>query len=112
MGSANEKKICDLHKCFECNDVVLEFKKKKDLCKCFRCPKAYDLKHRPRDVHVLGNEYFLCITHVNEEENMPEIGNDVQEKMEKRKHVVSKHYFLKSFLYYIYNFKIFTHLVI
>lgn len=87
MDSGGGKNICTLHRCHDCKDEVLDIKKKKDLLKCFRCPKAYDRKHRPRDVHVLGNEYFLCIQHVNEEENIPELGKDIMEKMEKRKQV-------------------------
>ena len=84
MGDGVAKKICDRHKCFECKESILDYKLRQELSKCFRCPKAFDIRHRPRDVHVLGGEYFLCIKHVNEEENMPEIGNDVRAKMEKR----------------------------
>ena len=90
MDSENDKNICNLHRCFDCKEQVLDYKKKKDLHKCFRCPKAFDLKHRPRDVHVLGNEYFLCIRHVNEEEQLPELGKDIQEKMALRKQVWRK----------------------
>ena len=39
--------------------------------RCFRCPKAYHLKCRPRDLHNLSLGLFLCIAHVNEDFELP-----------------------------------------
>ena len=86
-GESDSNNICNLHFCNDCGEKCLQFQKRNSLCKCFRCPKAFDLKHRPRDVHILAGEYFLCIKHVNEDESVPELSKEVEEKIIKRNKV-------------------------
>ena len=52
--------------------------------RCFRCPTAYDIKHRPRDVHIMTDGLFLCIRHVQEEEELPELSPDLFRTLEIR----------------------------
>ncbi len=86
-GEHSSKNVCNLHRCCECAESCLQFHKRKSLWKCFRCPKAFDLKHRPRDVHIIAGEYFMCIKHVNEVEVVPEMGPEIKEKIMKRRKV-------------------------
>lgn len=76
--------VCKLHCCDNCGDVVTSPAKRKQLWRCFRCPKAFDVKHRPRDVHVLADGLFLCIRHTQEEEVWPEISKELLERLEKQ----------------------------
>lgn len=63
--------ICPLHVCAACGEVVSESSQRKTLVRCFRCPKAYHQKCRPRDVHNLGQGVFLCISHISENMELP-----------------------------------------
>ena len=62
-----------------CHESVSDLKKKDEkkkriiLWRCFRCPVSYDLKHRPKDVHVITDGLFLCIRHIQEDEELPEL---------------------------------------
>lgn len=77
-----DKFICKQHACDDCQENFVLPTKRKQLYRCFRCPKAYDAKHRPRDVHVLLNEIFLCIKHIQEDEIWPEMSAELKLKLE------------------------------
>jgi hypothetical protein len=81
--------ICKLHSCDSCGEVVTNPSKRNSLWRCFRCPKAFDSKHRPRDVHVLAEGLFLCIRHTQEEEVWPEMSKSLTEQLEKRNQQVT-----------------------
>lgn len=77
--------VCPLHTCHNCGKTppnIHEAKKRSRIWRCFRCPKAYDLLHRPRDVHVLASGLFLCIEHTLEEESWPEVPSELIERVE------------------------------
>lgn len=79
--------VCKLHSCDACGDVVINPSKRNTLWRCFRCPKAFDSKHRPRDVHVLAEGVFLCIRHTQEEEIWPEMSKSIVERLAQRNQV-------------------------
>jgi hypothetical protein len=79
--------VCPLHTCESCGETQTQAKKRSLMWRCLRCPKAYDLKHRPRDVHVLAAGIFLCIKHTLEEECWPELSEKLLERVKKRKPV-------------------------
>lgn len=56
--------------------------------KCFRCPKAFDTQHRPRDVHVLIDNLFLCIRHIQEDEVWPELSTELQNELDQLNKVI------------------------
>lgn len=63
--------MCSLHVCAVCGEIVTENGLRNTLVRCFRCPKAYHQKCRPRDVHNLGLGVFLCIGHISENLELP-----------------------------------------
>jgi hypothetical protein len=75
---------CKLHTCDTCGDTNTDPAKRKQLWRCFRCPKAFDSKHRPRDVHVLAEGLFLCIRHTQEEEVWPEISQQLLDRLQNK----------------------------
>jgi hypothetical protein len=93
LTSSDEDYVCKLHSCDSCGDVVTNPMKRQLLWRCFRCPKAFDSKHRPRDVHVLAEGLFLCIRHTQEEEVWPDMPKKLADRLEQRNQVT----FLFSF---------------
>jgi hypothetical protein len=81
--------VCKLHSCDSCGEVITNPSKRNSLWRCFRCPKAFDTKHRPRDVHVLAEGLFLCIRHTQEEEVWPEMSKSLADRLEKRNQQVT-----------------------
>ena len=45
--------------------------------RCFRCPLAFDSSHRPKDVHIISEGLFLCIRHIQEDEDLPELTQEL-----------------------------------
>lgn len=84
VRDGNPKPICPLHTCNECKvQILFAFSSKKNnMWRCFRCPLAYDFKHRPRDVHIISEGIFLCIRHIQEDEDLPQLSNDIFKKLE------------------------------
>ena len=84
VRDGNPKPICPLHSCNECKvQTLFAFSSKKNnMWRCFRCPLAFDLKHRPRDVHIISDGIFLCIRHIQEDEDLPQLSNDIFKKLE------------------------------
>ena len=82
--------ICPLHSCTNCGENNQNSNKRSMLWRCFRCPKAYDLKHRPRDVHVLAAGIFLCIEHTVQKEIWPELPKSLEKCASRRKQVMCK----------------------
>ena len=76
---AGETSICPLHSCAESGVVsTIPFSSNEsNLWRCFRCPVAYESKRRPKDVHIITHGLFLCIRHVQEEEELPEIRQEL-----------------------------------
>lgn len=78
--------VCPQHTCDECGITHTQPQKRLLMWRCFRCPKAFDLIHRPRDVHVLAAGIFLCITHTVTEESWPELPTSLmKQRLNKRK---------------------------
>lgn len=72
MGAGGEGgQVCPIHTCGTCNETLLDPSKRRNTLRCFRCPKSFHMKCRPRDLHSLGQGLFLCIAHVSEQENLP-----------------------------------------
>lgn len=73
MGSITNdcRSVCPIHSCGVCHKDMTDSSKRKNTLRCFKCPKSYHLSCRPRDLHSLGQGLFLCIAHVNEQENLP-----------------------------------------
>jgi len=88
--------VCKLHSCDSCGETVINPAKRKNLWRCFRCPKAFDSKHRPRDVHILAEGLFLCIRHTQEEETWPEISKELSNILEARNKSTSSSTFSNS----------------
>ena len=76
---AGKASVCPLHTCAESGIVsTVPFSSDKStLWRCFRCPVAYEAKKRPRDVHIITSGLFLCIRHVQEEEELPEVSPEL-----------------------------------
>jgi hypothetical protein len=73
------KPVCARHTCAECKSTCMTpFNSKKvSWWRCFRCPLAFDSGHRPRDVHIISEGIFLCIRHIQEDEELPEPNEDL-----------------------------------
>lgn len=76
--------VCPLHICGTCGVSHTDVKKRSLIWRCFRCPKAYDLTHRPRDVHVLAPGIFLCIRHTINEESWPDLPDALVKRAKRR----------------------------
>ena len=76
--------VCPLHICGTCGVSHTDLKKRSLMLRCFRCPKAYDIMHRPRDVHVLSGNIFLCIKHTLIEETWPDLPDSLVKRAKSR----------------------------
>jgi hypothetical protein len=85
-GDKSNVSVCPIHSCVGCGEAVTDPSKRKNLVRCFRCPKSYHLRCRPRDLHNLDNSLFLCISHVNEEAELPPLPQDLQKVVEASRH--------------------------
>ena len=69
--------VCPVHACSGCGLAVADPSKRASMVRCFRCPKSFHLRCRPRDLHNLGSGLFLCISHVNEQGELPPMPPDL-----------------------------------